>query len=258
MYTAQSLFYYPYGSFSDQQSPILRAAALYFDRLFILDPEKASAGTVGAEPILNDLALLKKEGILSPVAPETVLGELSGEISKAIQDDLKDESFLQLCRSAGQTGRWMIALSKLPDDRKLDEAVRRFLVDQAEKAGSREEWYSTTPEGGRGVWGESGDRTSVNVPNVPVYNEVALTAAGHQAYRYAEFPLELGESIMINHALFASLVLKRATPITDNVFHDKVQNTRLSARCMTRKSCKWSKIELGPHFWRKRNWLRRL
>src|SRR5216683_6913681 len=156
MYTAQSLFYYPYGSFKDKQSPILRAAALYFDRLFILDPEKASAGVIGAEPILDDLDLLKKEGILVPVAPETVLGGLSGEISKAVQDDLKDEGFLQLCRRAGQASRWTIALSKLPDDKKLDEAVKSFMRDQARSAGTRKN------------------------ANVPVYDETAMTALGRR------------------------------------------------------------------------------
>jgi len=31
-------FYYPYNSFQDRQAPLLKAAALYFDKLVILDP----------------------------------------------------------------------------------------------------------------------------------------------------------------------------------------------------------------------------
>ncbi|NIP23698.1 MAG: hypothetical protein GWN67_06305 [Phycisphaerae bacterium] len=36
-----SIFYYPYASFRDDQVPLLKAVALYFDKLYILDPFKA-------------------------------------------------------------------------------------------------------------------------------------------------------------------------------------------------------------------------
>lgn len=36
--TDHNLFYYPYASFINSQLPLLKVAALYFDKLVILDP----------------------------------------------------------------------------------------------------------------------------------------------------------------------------------------------------------------------------
>lgn len=52
--TEHSIFYYPYASFTDAQAPLLKAAALYFDKLYILDPEKASGGIIGAARVAKD------------------------------------------------------------------------------------------------------------------------------------------------------------------------------------------------------------
>jgi hypothetical protein len=46
--TQHTLFYYPCASFTDQQPPLLKVAALWFDRLVIIDPVGASWDTVGA------------------------------------------------------------------------------------------------------------------------------------------------------------------------------------------------------------------
>ena len=47
--TEHNLFYYPYASFTNAQLPPLKAAALYLDKLVILDPVGASWPTIGAE-----------------------------------------------------------------------------------------------------------------------------------------------------------------------------------------------------------------
>ncbi len=44
--------------------------------------------------------------------------------------------------------------------------------------------------------------------------------------RYADFPLALGEWIMINHALFAGLPHAGATPLTDDAFHSKANGLK--------------------------------
>ncbi len=49
--TEHSIFYYPYASFKEKQVPLLKAAALYFDKLYILDPTKASWDLIGAGPV---------------------------------------------------------------------------------------------------------------------------------------------------------------------------------------------------------------
>lgn len=51
--TEPNLFYYPYASFTNRQLPLLKVAALYFDKLVILDPVGASWATIAAD---HDLA----------------------------------------------------------------------------------------------------------------------------------------------------------------------------------------------------------
>ena len=47
--TVHNLFYYPYASFTNAQLLLLKVAALYFDKLVILDPVGASWDTVGGD-----------------------------------------------------------------------------------------------------------------------------------------------------------------------------------------------------------------
>ena len=62
--TKHNLFYYLYASFTNAQLPLLTVAALYFDKLYILDPVGASWDTIGADYIArNAITLLKEAGI---------------------------------------------------------------------------------------------------------------------------------------------------------------------------------------------------
>ncbi len=47
--TEHNLFYYPYASFTNVQLPLLKVAALYFDKFCILDPVGASWDSVSAD-----------------------------------------------------------------------------------------------------------------------------------------------------------------------------------------------------------------
>jgi hypothetical protein len=56
-----------------------------------------------------------------------------------------------------------------------------------------------------------------------------LNAEGQVAgFRQADFPLPLGESIMINHALFGGLLEIGATPITDDRFHNDILSYKIA------------------------------
>lgn len=44
-----NLFYYPYSSFTSEQLPLWKVAALYFDNLYILDLVGAGWATIGAD-----------------------------------------------------------------------------------------------------------------------------------------------------------------------------------------------------------------
>src|SRR5437899_7850955 len=59
------------------------------------------------------------------------------------------------------------------------------------------------------------------------YDEYREGYGGDVEYRIADFPLALGEAIMMNHALFADLLHAGATPITDDPFHSRALALKL-------------------------------
>lgn len=103
------LYDYPYASFTDQQLPLLKVAAVWFDELVVLDPLGANLNTIGVEPRVSQaLQLLQREGILKVLDPASVLQTYEGPMAAAIRADLADPAFLQLCQShakaAGSSG----------------------------------------------------------------------------------------------------------------------------------------------------------
>jgi len=202
-----SVFYYPYASLGTEQSLLLKAAALYFDKLFILDPLKASWAMIGPGERESDLQLLESEGILQRVAPEDVLFRNDKTIADAIERDLADPEFMNLC--AGKEGkRWTLALAKVPlairNDPKyhpLDQAMRTMMTDVGVGSGSR------YVEG--------------------TYDEYREVGAGAVEYRYADYPFAVGEAIMLNHALVGSLLHADAVPLTDDPLHNRILSYKL-------------------------------
>jgi hypothetical protein len=210
-----SVFYYPYASLGTEQSLLLKAAALYFDKLFILDPLKASWAMIGPGERESDLQLLESEGILQRVAPEDVLFRNDKTIADAIERDLADPEFMNLC--AGKEGkRWTLALAKVPlairNDPKyhpLDQAMRTMMTDVGVGSGSR------YVEG--------------------TYDEYREVGAGSVEYRYADYPFAVGEAIMLNHALVGSLLHADAVPLTDDPLHNRILSYKLQ------KAREWEK-----------------
>jgi hypothetical protein len=89
--TEHNLFYYPYASFANAQLPLLKVAALDFDKLVLLDPVGASWDTVGADHVAREVArALKDAGILWIVKPVEVLAKYEGSIADAIRQDMQD------------------------------------------------------------------------------------------------------------------------------------------------------------------------
>lgn len=198
---SHSIFYYPYASLQSKQSMLLKALALYFDKLYVLDPAKASWATIGAGQIERDLRLLEVEGLLQRVAPEEVLLHNEKTIFDAIRSDLADPGFQNLCAGHGQ-GRWTLALAKVPATirndpafQPLDQAMKQLMTDF--KSGSE------------------------------VYDEWRESQNGNVEYRYADYPFSIGEAIMLNHALVSSLLHTNAVPLTDDVLHSNILNYKL-------------------------------
>jgi hypothetical protein len=244
--TDNSIFYYPYAFFSDNQLPMLKAAALYFDEIYLLDPSRASmqggiidmrAGKksgffsrirnklVGADSnqhFEGDAAkelteairiLEKEEKILKRIRPEEILHKYEKDIAEAIRSDMNDPKFVLECRSS-DIKKWKLALAKVPKDirndpryKSIDEAMGKVMGDipKSLQQGGYLEGYFEGYDEQTYIEGE----------------------AGQIEYRFGEYPIELGESIMINHALFGGLLYKEATPLTDEYFHNRILNLKI-------------------------------
>lgn len=223
--TPHRLYYYPYASFTNQQLPLLKVAAVWFDELVILDPIGASLHSVGLDPgVSQAVQLLRQEGILRIVDPATVRQTFEGPMAAAIRADLTDPAFLQLCHSHAQaTGhqRWTLSLAKVPQDLQADQALRHLLGDFARSvAGESSRYVEAAGANPADVisFAETGQ----------AYDEIRPGPDGPVEYRYADLPLVLGEAVMVNHALFAGLLQAGATPISDDPFHSQALALKLA------------------------------
>jgi len=213
-----NVFYYPYASFTNAQLPLLKVAALYFDKLVLLDPVGASWDTVGADNIARDgVRQLKDAGILEIVTPATVLAKYESPIAEAIRHDMGDREFLDLCDAQSQASgkqRWRLSLAKVPQDVQTDQTMRHLMGDFAREVARDSGQY-------RGQVGGNPSEYYEYAETGQAYDEYREGYGGDVEYRYADFPLALGEAIMMNHALFAGLLHAGATPITDDAFHSR-------------------------------------
>lgn len=102
-----NLFYYPYASFTNAQLPLLKVAALYFDKLVLLDPVGASWATIEGDHHAHDAGkLLKDTGILQRVTPADASAKYASPNTEAICQDMPDRELLvDLCEEWG--GHWV-------------------------------------------------------------------------------------------------------------------------------------------------------
>jgi hypothetical protein len=238
--TEHNLFYYPYASLTNSQLPLLKVAALYFDKLFILDPVGASWASIGADNHTQAaLNLLKTAGILQIVTPADVLAKYAGQITAAIRRDIHTREFLNLCEARG-AGRWTLSLAKVPQDLQTDQSIRDLMGDfarrMAKEAAAEIEDYVEHIVALSYLPGNEANR-DFNSPQIGELDTFAQTGQAYSEtnpgygnvveYRCADFPLALGEAIMMNHALFAGLLHAGATPITDDPFHNQALSLKL-------------------------------
>src|SRR5688572_29344886 len=200
----QTIFYYPYASFKNEQLPFLKTAALYFEKIFILDPEKSGYGQqgfgFGDEGMEKEIAVLESTSILQRIKPEEVLAAFQSEITNSIQSDLSDPVFRDLCdNNPDNKSKWLLSLAKVPKElssesnfEKKEIAMRQLLTQTL---------------------------------NQDAYYEDHLRG-NQMPCRYAVHDLKIGEAIMVNHALYGAL-LKGAVPVTDDPFHAQAFNAKI-------------------------------
>jgi hypothetical protein len=152
-----------------------------------------------------------------------VLAKYERPIAEAIRRDMADREFLDLCDTQSQaTGkrRWTLALSKVPQDLQTDETMRHLMGDFARQVARDSGQYRERAGGNLSEYYEYAETGQA-------YDEYREGDGGGIEYRYADFPLALGEAIMMNHALFTGLLHAGATPITDDPFHSQVLALKL-------------------------------
>lgn len=225
-----NLYYYPYASFTNAQLPLLKVAALYFDKLYILDPDKAIGGTVGLGDVTKEIALLETEGILERVSPAEILAKYEHEIAAAIRADLSDSEFMDLCEQSGKAQLWTLALAKVPKEIREDPQHREYATlkprDQAMQRLMGE--LPRSLAGGALQYREAYTEATQRLYDEQLVVDQQRPSEGREIeYRYANYPLPLGEAIMMNHALFAGLLHAGATPITDDPFHSRALALKL-------------------------------
>lgn len=200
-----SLFYFPYASLTDEQLPLLKVAALFFDKLFLLDPIAASWNSVGTTESARDgVRLLREAGILETVSPAAVLAKYDAPLAELVKRDMADRDFLALCdaqsRSSGQN-RWTLSLAKVPEQLQTDEVMRRLLGPFAREVAGRaahatEDYiehrdalsYLPGVERGHPFERELDNRLAAfrdYTEGGEVYTEYRETEAGATEYRYA-------------------------------------------------------------------------
>jgi hypothetical protein len=241
--TKHNLFYYPYASFTEKQLPLLKVAALYFDKLYILDPQGASWDSIGIDDVtLNAINSLKDAGILKIVTPSTVLASYEEAIAEAIRLDMQNLEFLNLCDAHSKvTGKqhWTLSLSKVPQELQNDKVMRRLMGDFASEVSGKtaNETHEYREHQSDLLFADEQlanqflqrqkDYEQFRATG-KAYDEYRESQNGIIEYRYADYPLALGESIMMNHAMFAGLLHSKATPITDVPFHNQALSLKLN------------------------------
>ena len=237
-----NLFYYPYASFIEEQLPLLKVAALYFDKLYILDPQGASWDSIGIDDTtLKAINSLKDVGILEIVTPSAVLATYEKAITEAILQDMQNLEFLNLCDTHSKaTGKqhWTLSLSKVPQELQNDKVMRHLMGDFASEVSGKtaHETYEYREHQSDKLFADEqlANQFLQRQKNYEkfeatgkAYDEYRESQNGVIEYRYADYPLALGESIMMNHAMFAGLLHSKATPITDNSFHNQALSLKL-------------------------------
>ncbi len=225
-----SIFYYPYADFKNEQLPLLKVAALYFDKLYLLDPFTAISGgeefarDSDGDEIAKNVNLLKQEKILGiipkileAISPAKVLDTYNDQIAEAIRDDLQDREYLRLCATSGLPHAWVLSLAKVPRVKTSEKSMQTLMGTLPNSLIPLLEPYYQELR-------EFADEDRYEERSIEPFTEYStFNPYGERIdYRYRKFSLPLGESIMLNHALFGSLLCTGSTPLTDNRFHSKV------------------------------------
>jgi len=181
--TISEALYYPYTSILSLEG--LKAIALYFEKIHIINPVHAYVGD--DRPNNAEMSILEDEGIVSYISPADLLYTHESTIAGAIKGDLANRRFRSICRNA-EARYCCIYESKIPSK------LRSTIMKQSMKI-----------------------HRELHLPK-------KMDLQGGE--RSLLLPIDLGESIMINHALCATDKFS-LTPVTDDDLQHKLLMLKL-------------------------------
>jgi hypothetical protein len=214
--------YYPYTRIQSSES--LKAMVLYFDKIHIISPNEASIGSFQDDAGFSELS---SNGLIEYVSPSELLRQYDRVMTKSVIDDLTDHGFLRLSHNA-RGGTWQIFSEKVPSSL-ADHLLRKYFVDVPNfYAGEKASHF--VREGPHEEISESSLRELIEARHEQ-YTKRDSSAANrdkeYHEYRHVTLPFEVGESLMINHAICASSHFA-LTPITDSEMHNDFLIYKLS------------------------------
>lgn len=227
--------YYPYASFQSNEN--LKAMILYFDKIHLISPTETSLGHLGSQQ--SEISNLVSEGIVELISPSELLQEYDAMMTNSIINDMSDLEFSNLAKQSHRRS-WEIYSEKVPSNiadfllRKYFVNVPNFYTGQPTMHSLREGPYYHT---------EKSSMRELIRQRHRMYGELEERGENrnneYHEFRRVTLPFEVGESIMINHALCAADRFA-LTPITDDPIHynflllkyRKMQNTPLLRRLL--------------------------
>jgi hypothetical protein len=251
--SGHNIFYYPYASIEDVG--MLKRALLYFDKIVLLDPSRATTEDLTLKPSTEWDCAVGKLGsaIIERIEPHENIGDDYKVIADNVQQDLDSEEFWDLC-GPYCTSQWLIASSKIPDDFERDTRLRQLLIGlpnyvqsaphampailEAMKERRFVEERVPLREALREVGpGFGPDRQHAYRSLAQVAEERAQIADQPLEYRLVPLPFPIGESLMVNHVLRIMEQRPDVVPFTDDKLHDQFlrwKYTQLAQRRVTR------------------------
>lgn len=203
-------FYYPYTQVHSFDA--LKSMILYFDKIHVMSPYEASIGQANRE-----LETLESNHLIKYVSPSELLKRYDRLLTRSVINDLTDHQFLTYSSQRGSP--WQIFSEKIPSDLG-DYLLRKYFVD-IPNFYSSEKTSHFLREGPHNEISEMNMRELIEQRHDAYmhWDKIAKDRdVGYREFRQVTLPFEVGESLMINHALCASSSLK-LTPVTDIPLH---------------------------------------
>ncbi len=199
-------FYYPYMNIHSNEC--LKAMVLYFDKIYVMRPEEASIKDSSSKlkRIESDMDTLEFERVVHYISPSELLIDYDDIMTRCVLNDITNPDFLKHCSTHSTSKFWEIYAEKLPTSL-ADSTFRKYLLNIPNFYSGQQLQQNARLH----------ERRHSEMYEISHFEDI------HRERRYRELrivkmPFEVGESLMINHALCACDKFS-LTPVADYKVH---------------------------------------